>query len=214
MAEYRDAIMKPFVQISGAAIPMPMDDVNTDQIIPSAYLKDLNASMADGFMAYARRRPDGSTMESCVLEQAPYKGAPILLVGSNFGCGSSREHAVWALQAFGIRCVVGHRLAEFFRDNCYKNGVLPMELSASHMATWMQAALVCGGRYPFTVDLQTQQVSGPNGFHLSFEVPTAQRGALLNGLDDIGLTLENLSLIEAWEARQTLGPASSLPIDV
>ena len=206
--------MKPFVQVTGVAIPMPLDDVNTDQIIPSAYLKDLTASMADGFMAYARRRPDGSPIESCVLEQAAYKGAPILLVGSNFGCGSSREHAVWAMQAFGIRCVVGHRLAEFFRDNCFKNGVLPLELSASHMATWLQAALISGGQQPFTVDLQTQQVSGPNGFHLSFEVPPAQRSALLNGLDDIGLTLENLPLIEAWEARQTPGPESSLSIDV
>lgn len=206
--------MKPFVQVTGVAIPMPLDDVNTDQIIPSAYLKDLNASMADGFMAYARRRPDGSAIASCVLEHAAYKGAPILLVGSNFGCGSSREHAVWAMQAFGIRCVAGHRLAEFFRDNCYKNGVLPMELSASNAATWMEAAGLCEGREPFTVDLQTQQVSGPQGFHLSFEVPPAQRSALLHGLDEVGMTLQKLSLIEAWEARQSHGPASSLPINV
>ena len=206
--------MKPFVRVTGAAIPMPMDDVNTDQIIPSAYLKDLNASMADGFMAYARRRPDGSSVESFVLELPQYRAAPILLAGSNFGCGSSREHAVWAIQAFGIRCVVGHRMAEFFRDNCYKNGVLPMELPASHLAAWMKAAQLCDGKQSFTVDLQTQVVTGPDGFQMSFEVPTAQRSALLLGLDDVGMTLQNLSLIEAWEARQTQGPASSLPINV
>ncbi len=206
--------MKAFVKVTGTAIPMPLEDVNTDQIIPSAYLKDLNASMADGFMAYARRRPDGSPIESCVLEQAPYQGAPILLVGSNFGCGSSREHAVWAMQAYGIRCVVGHRLAEFFRDNCYKNGVLPLELSAAQVAAWMHAALLSAGQPAFTVDLQNQQVTGPDGFHISFEIPAAQRSALLLGLDEVGMTLQQLSLIEAWEARQSHGPASSLPIDV
>lgn len=206
--------MKPFVQIRGVAIPMPLDDVNTDQIIPSAYLKDLNASMAEGFMAYARRHPDGSPIATCVLENPAYRDAPILLVGSNFGCGSSREHAVWAMQAFGIRCVAGHRLAEFFRDNCYKNGVLPLELSALNIASWMEAAESCEGQQEFTVDLQTQQVSGPGGFHLSFEVPPAQRLALLHGLDEVGLTMQNLSLIEAWEARQKPGPASSLPIQV
>lgn len=206
--------MKPFVKVTGTAIPMPLEDVNTDQIIPSAYLKDLNASMADGFMAYARRRPDGSPIQSCVLEQAPYKGAPILLVGSNFGCGSSREHAVWAMQAYGIRCVAGHRLAEFFRDNCFKNGVLPLDLSAAQVAAWMDAALLSAGQTAFTVDLQHQQVTGPDGFHMAFEIPAAQRSALLLGLDEVGMTLQQLSLIEAWEARQSHGPASSLPIDV
>ena len=206
--------MKPFVKVTGTAIPMPLEDVNTDQIIPSAYLKDLNASMADAFMAYARRRPDGSPIQSCVLEQAPYKGAPILLVGSNFGCGSSREHAVWAMQAYGIRCVAGHRLAEFFRDNCFKNGVLPLDLSAAQVAAWMDAALLSAGQTAFTVDLQQQQVTGPDGFHMAFEIPAAQRSALLLGLDEVGMTLQQLSLIEAWEARQSHGPASSLPIDV
>ena len=206
--------MKPFVQVSGAAIPFPMDDVNTDQIIPSAYLKDLHASMADGFMAYVRRTPDGQPIASCVFEQAQYAHAPILLVGSNFGCGSSREHAVWAMQAFGIRCVAGHRLAEFFRDNCFKNGVLPMELSVADMAVWMTAAQQANGQQAFTVDLQSQTVHGPGGFHLTFDVPAAQRTALLQGLDDVGLTLQQLPLIEAFESRSTSVPSAPRPIDV
>ncbi len=206
--------MKPFEQVSGAVIPFPMDDVNTDQIIPSAYLKDLHANMADGFMAYVRRKPDGTSIASCVFEQAQYLGAPILLVGSNFGCGSSREHAVWAMQAFGVRCVAGYRLAEFFRDNCYKNGVLPIELTASAQSDWMAVAQQAGGQLPFEVNLQAQTVTGPEGFSLAFDVPSAQRMALLKGLDDVGMTLLHLAQIEAFEARQMPGPASSRQMDV
>ena len=193
--------MKPFIRETGAAIPLPLDDVNTDQIIPSSYLKDLHADLGAGFLGYMRRRPDGTIVDDFVLEKPQFKGAPILIVGSNFGCGSSREHAVWAVQAFGIRCVIGHRLAEFFNDNCLKNGVLPIELAAAQVELLMAAALRDDGATPFTVDLQTCTISGPAGLHLAFEIAPHQRTALLEGLDDIGLTLRQLSDIEAWEAR-------------
>jgi 3-isopropylmalate/(R)-2-methylmalate dehydratase small subunit len=194
--------MKPFTTVTGPAAPLPLDDVDTDQIIPSPYLKDLHADLGAGLLAYMRRRPEGSRIEDFVLERPAFRAAPILLVGRNFGCGSSREHAVWALQAFGVRCVIGQRPAEFFVDNCLKNGVLPIALDADQMRGLMAAALACDGQEPFTVDLQAREVRGPGGLRLAFGLPDAQRDALLAGLDDIGLTLQQLDLIEAWEQRQ------------
>jgi 3-isopropylmalate/(R)-2-methylmalate dehydratase small subunit len=195
--------MKPYTTVTGAAAPLPLDDVDTDQIIPSPYLKDLHADLGEGLLAYMRRRPDGSRVADFVLERPAFRAAPILLVGSNFGCGSSREHAVWALQAFGVRCVIGLRPAEFFVDNCLKNGVLPIALEADALQTLMAAAQACDGQAPFTVDLTACEISGPGGLRLPFSLPAAQRHALLQGLDDIGLTLLQLDLIEAWERRQT-----------
>lgn len=135
------------------------------------------------------------------LEKPQFKAAPILVVGANFGCGSSREHAVWALQAFGVRCVIGHRLAEFFHENCLKNGVLPVELDAATHAGMMQAALAANGMTPATVDLQACRITGPGDWRYAFSLPAHQRTALLEGLDDIGLTLQSLAAIEAWEQR-------------
>ena len=175
--------MKPFTTVTGPAAPLPLDDVDTDQIIPSPYLKDLHADLG-------------------VLERPAFRAAPILLVGSNFGCGSSREHAVWALQAFGVRCVIGVRPAEFFVDNCLKNGVLPIALQAGALQTLMAAAQACDGQAPFTVDLTACDIRGPDGLHLPFNLPAAQRQALLQGLDDIGQTLLQLDLIEAWERQR------------
>lgn len=193
--------MKPFVTVSGAAAPLPLDDVDTDQIIPSPYLKDLHADLGAGLLAYMRRRPDGSRIAEFVLERPAFQAAPILLVGSNFGCGSSREHAVWALQAFGVRCVIGQRPAEFFVDNCLKNGVLPVALDAGPMQALMASAQACDGQAPFTVDLQACEIRGPAGLCLGFGLPAQQRQALLQGLDDIGQTLLHVEQIEAWERR-------------
>ena len=199
--------MKPFLTVDGAAIPLDMTDVDTDQIIPSVYLKSPQADLGDGFLAYMRRRPDGSSVAEFVLEKPQFQAAPILVVGSNFGCGSSREHAVWAMQAYGIRCVIGHRLAEYFTDNCLKNGVLPIELDADTHRSLMQATLSSNGMDKVTVDLQTCQITGPTGWHASFTIEAHQRSALLEGLDDIGLTLQSLSLIEGWERKHQY-PAS------
>jgi 3-isopropylmalate/(R)-2-methylmalate dehydratase small subunit len=191
--------MTPFTEVTGVAIPLPMDDINTDQIIPSKYLKDLHADLAEGFMAFQRRRPDGTVMADFVLERPEFKAGPILVVGANFGCGSSREHAVWAMQAYGIRCVIGHRLAEFFIDNCLKNGVLPIELDAQTHQSFMQDVIRSDGQSPVCVDLRHCQIRGPGQSVLSFDIDPQQRRMLLEGLDDITLTLQHLTAIEAWE---------------
>lgn len=193
--------MEPFRAVTGAAVPLPLDDLNTDQIIPSAYLKDLHADLAEGFLAYMRRRPDGSVDPDCVLEKPQYRQAPILVVGANFGCGSSREHAVWALRAFGIRCVVGLRPAELFRENCLRNGVLTVVPSEADMALLARHVAQVDGHAPFRVDLETCEIRGPEGLRLGFEIAAHERAALLEGLDDAGMTLKHLDAIEAWEAR-------------
>lgn len=191
--------MTPFIEVKGAAIPMPMDDVNTDQIIPSQYLKDLHANLAEGFMAFQRRTPEGDIRADFVLEQAQFKQAPILVVGTNFGCGSSREHAVWAMQAFGIRCVIGHQLAEFFIENCLKNAVLPIELETAQHQSFMQAVLQDNGHTQVCVDLRNCDIRGPGDLTLHFQIDAQQRRMLLEGLDEIDMTLQKLKAIEQWE---------------
>ncbi len=193
--------MEPFQTVTGAAAPLLMDDINTDQIIPSAYLKDLNADLAAGFLAYMRRRPDGSRNLDFVLEKPQYARAPILVVGRNFGCGSSREHAVWALRAFGVRCVIGHDLAEMFWGNCLKNGVLPIVLDDERMRVLLRQVTQADGRGPFTVDLEACELRGPDDYRCRFDIASHERTALLEGLDDIGLTLKHQEEIAAWEAR-------------
>lgn len=191
--------MTPFIEVQGAAIPMPMDDVNTDQIIPSKYLKDLHADLAEGFLAFQRRRLDGTVITDFVLERPQFKKAPILVVGTNFGCGSSREHAVWAVQAFGIRCVIGHQLAEFFIENCLKNGVLPVQLDAARHQQLMQDVILADGHSAVQVDLRNSEIRGPSGSVIPFEIDSQQRRMLLEGLDEIDMTLKNIVDIESWE---------------
>ena len=191
--------MKPFIQVQGAAIPMPMDDVNTDQIIPSEYLKDLDADLAEGFLAFQRRRPDGGVNANFVLERPQFKSAPILVVGTNFGCGSSREHAVWAMQAFGIRCVIGHQLAEFFIENCLKNGVLPIELETNQHHFFTQKVVQADGHLPVCIDLLNCEIRGPGDLLHHFKIDSQQRRMLLEGLDEISMSLKKLRAIESWE---------------
>ena len=191
--------MLPFIEVQGVAIPMPMDDVNTDQIIPSKYLKDLHADLAEGFLAFQRRRLDGTIMTDFVLERPEFKRAPILVVGTNFGCGSSREHAVWAVQAFGIRCVIGHQLAEFFIENCLKNGVLPVQLDAARHQQLMQDVILADGHSDMQVDLLNCQIRSPSGGVMTFEIDSQQRRMLLEGLDEIDMTYKNMADIERWE---------------
>lgn len=193
--------MEPFGVVTGAAVPLLADDINSDQIIPSAYLKDLHADLAASFLAYMRRRPDGSPNLDFVLEKPQYRQAPILVAGSNFGRGSSREHAVWAMRAFGIRCVVGLRPAELFRENCLRNGVLTVVPSEGGMATLARQVVQVDGHRPFSVDLETCEIRGPDGWRLPFDIAAHERAALLEGLDDAGMTLKHLDAIEAWEAR-------------
>ena len=193
--------MEAFRSVSGAAAALMTDDINTDQVIPSVYLKDLHADMAQGLLAFMRRNPDGSSRPDFVLEKPQYRGAPILVTGANFGCGSSREHAVWALRAFGFRCVIGVSPAEFFRDNCLKNGLLPITLNAAQMAELAVQVRAADGHAPFTVDLEACEIRGPGGYECRFDIAPFERAALLEGRDDIGQTRKHLAEIEAWEAR-------------
>jgi 3-isopropylmalate dehydratase small subunit len=193
--------MQAFQSVTGSAIPLLADDINTDQIIPSAFLKQLDADLSKGLLAYMRRQPDGQRNADFVLEKPQYQGAPILVTGRNFGCGSSREHAVWALTAFGIRCVIGPEPAEFFRENCLKNGVLPVALNDADMAALTRSVSAIDGMQPFTVDLQACRIVAPDGTAWEFSLAEHERSALLEGLDDIGLTLKHRAAIEAWEAR-------------
>jgi 3-isopropylmalate/(R)-2-methylmalate dehydratase small subunit len=191
--------MTPFNEVTGAAIPLPMDDVNTDQIIPSKYLKDLNADLSEGFLAFQRRRMDGTIISDFVLERPQFKRAPVLVVGANFGCGSSREHAVWAMQAYGIRCVIGHQLAEFFMDNCLKNGVLPIELDVQTHERVMQAVIQADGHTPIHVDLRRLQITIDGAGVVAFHIDAQQQRMLLEGLDEISMTLKHIDAIERWE---------------
>ena len=179
--------MEAFRSVSGAAAALMTDDINTDQVIPSVYLKDLHADMAQGLLAFMRRNPDGSSRPDFVLEKPQYRGAPILVTGANFGCGSSREHAVWALRAFGFRCVIGVSPAEFFRDNCLKNGLLPVTLPREVCEQLMQDTEL-GSNARVTVDLERQVVVRANGEEIPFQVDEGRRKALLNGLDEMAET--------------------------
>jgi 3-isopropylmalate/(R)-2-methylmalate dehydratase small subunit len=190
--------MKPFTQLTGVTAPLLDDDMNTDQIIPSAYLKDVNADLAEGLFAYLRRQPNGEKINSFVLEMDEFCQAKILLVGENFGCGSSREHAVWALQEFGIQCLIGKSFAELFRDNCLKNGVLTITLDEPEFKDVFK--FITGSQSPqLTVDLEKCEISGQNKLLCRFNIQENERHMLLNGLDDIGLTLGDERLISSWE---------------
>jgi len=192
---------EPLLRVEGVAAPLLLDDVDTDQIIPSSYLKDMHADMAQGFLAYMRRGPDGQVHQDFVLERPVFRAAPILIVGRNFGCGSSREHAVWALRAFGIRCVIGVALAEFFHENCLNNAVLPISLDEATWGELSQWAREVDGQQALQVDLAERQIVAGPGKHWPFEIADHARTRLMEGLDDVGLTLKHREAIEAWELR-------------
>lgn len=191
---------EPLLQIEGVAAPFLLDDVDTDQIIPSSYLKDMNADMAQGLLAYMRRTPEGHVKPDFVLERPAFKTAPILVVGRNFGCGSSREHAVWAIRAFGIRCVIGVALADFFRENCFNNAVLPISLEEPVWRELSEWAVKVDGTQALCVDLPQCTIEAAGGKRWAFDIPAHARTRLMEGLDDVGLTLKHVSAIEAWEA--------------
>jgi 3-isopropylmalate dehydratase small subunit len=193
--------MEPFRSVTGAAAPLLIDDINTDQIIPSAWLRRMDADLAEGLFAYLRRRPDGSSNADFVLERPQFRQARILVTGSNFGCGSSREHAAWAMAAFGIRAVIARSHADIFRENCLKNGILAISLPPEHMDEFTARVQAVDGREPFTVDLEAEEIRGPGGYARAFEIAPHERTALLEGLDDIGLTLKYGEAISEWERR-------------
>ncbi|PZR08161.1 MAG: 3-isopropylmalate dehydratase small subunit [Azospirillum brasilense] len=194
--------MQPFTTLTGIAAPLPLANVDTDMIIPARFLKTI-ARTGLGKSAFANMRyaADGSEKPEFVLNQEPYRKAEILIAFENFGCGSSREHAPWALLDFGIRCVIAPDFADIFHNNCFKNGILPVRLPHAVCEKLMEDAKL-GGNARLTVDLARQVVIRPDGEEISFNVDPLRKHLLLNGLDDIGQTMEHAAAIDAFETRE------------
>lgn len=197
--------MEPFISHTGVAAPLDRDNVDTDAIIPAVYLKRIERTGFGQFLFEAwRTMADGSPNPEFVLNQPGYQGATVLLGGQNFGCGSSREHAPWALLDHGFRTIIAPSFADIFHNNCFQNGMLPVVLPKEQVDRLIARAKAQPG-YEITVDLERQMVIDGQGFEASFEVDPFRRSCLLNGLDDIGLTLKHEDKITAFEASH--GPA-------
>jgi 3-isopropylmalate/(R)-2-methylmalate dehydratase small subunit len=191
--------MQKFTKLTGVAAPLPIINVDTDMIIPKDYLKTIKRTgLGVGLFAEMRYLDDGAENPDFVLNKAAWRKAEILVAGDNFGCGSSREHAPWALLDFGIKCVISTSFADIFYNNCFKNGILPITVSPQDLDKLMDDAQR-GANATVTVDLETLEVRGPDGGVIKFELDEFKRHCLLNGLDDIGLTLEKAASIAAFE---------------
>ena len=192
--------MKKFENVSGVAAPMPLVNIDTDMIIPKQFLKTIKRSgLGANLFDEMRFNRDGSEITDFVLNKPAYRSAEILVAGDNFGCGSSREHAPWALKDFGIKVVISTSYADIFFNNCFKNGILPVVLTKEAVDVLMEDA-ERGENARISVDLENQTVSSTDGTHFSFEVDAFKKECLLNGLDDIGLTLQKESSIDRFEA--------------
>jgi 3-isopropylmalate/(R)-2-methylmalate dehydratase small subunit len=194
--------MEKFTTLSAIAAPMPLVNIDTDMIIPKQFLKTIQRSgLGKNLFDEMRYTQDGQEIPEFVLNQTPYRDAQILVAGENFGCGSSREHAPWALLDFGIRCVISTSFADIFYNNCFKNGILPIVLPQDQVDHLMEDARK-GANARIAVDLDAQTVTSADGQVFPFDVDPFKKHCLLNGLDDIGLTLEKVSSIDSFEARQ------------
>jgi 3-isopropylmalate/(R)-2-methylmalate dehydratase small subunit len=195
--------MQPFTTLQGIAAPLPMVNVDTDKIIPAKWLKTIKRTgLGVALFEPLRFKEDGSPNPDFVLNREPWRRAEILIAGANFGCGSSREHAPWALLDYGIRCVIAPSFADIFFNNCFKNGILPIVLPQEEVDILMQEASTA--KVPvLTVDLEAQTITRATGnAPIAFEVDPFRRHCLLNGLDDIGLTLQKAERIGAFEQAQ------------
>ena len=191
--------MQPFTAVNGRAAPFLRANVDTDVIIRIERLTSLQKDQLGPFALEAVRfRADGSEDPDCVFNQPTFRGAPFVLAGPNFGCGSSREGAVWALQGLGIRSVIAPSYGDIFYSNCFQNGVLPIRLPLEQVEA---LAAQCADGAPITVDLEQQAITAPDGSRIAFAIDPLRREALLHGLDDIGLTLKDDALIHAWQAN-------------
>ena len=195
--------MEKFTSLSGVAAPLPMVNVDTDMIIPKQFLKTIERSGLSKGLFFELRFDEQGAPKDFVLDQPAYKDAKILVAGANFGCGSSREHAPWALLDAGIRCVIAPSFADIFYNNCFKNGILPIALPQEQVDLLMDDA-ARGSNAVVTVDLEKQVITGPDGGSISFEIDPFRKHCLLNGLDDIGLTLEKESAIAGFEEQRKL----------
>ena len=194
--------MQAFTKLTGIAAPLPKANVDTDQIIPARFLKSISRlGFGKNLFANFRFKEDGTENPDFVLNQEPYRKAEVLIAFENFGCGSSREHAPWALLDFGIRCVIAPDFADIFNNNCFKNGVLPVRLPREICEKLMEDAKM-GGNARLSVDLERQVVVRPNGEEIPFQIDPLRRHLMLNGLDDIGQTMQHAPAIDGFEARQ------------
>ncbi len=192
--------MQPFTTLTGIAAPLPMINVDTDMIIPKQFLKTIKRSgLGTSLFFEMRYDDDGNERPDFILNRQPWRGAQILVAGQNFGCGSSREHAPWALLDFGIRAIIAPSFADIFYNNCFKNGILPVALPAAAVDRLMAAAEAGDA---LTIDLPEQEVRLATGERFRFDVDPFRKHCLVNGLDDIALTLAKSELIAAFEARQ------------
>ncbi|MBN9498415.1 MAG: 3-isopropylmalate dehydratase small subunit [Alphaproteobacteria bacterium] len=193
--------MDKFTVLTGVAAPLPIVNVDTDMIIPKQHLKTIKRTGL-GVALFEEMRYDmnGKENPDFVLNKPAYRKAQIIVAGDNFGCGSSREHAPWALLDFGIRCVISTSFADIFYNNCFKNGILPVKVSKEDLDKLMDDASR-GSNSTLTVDLEKQEIKGPDGGTVKFEIDPFRRKCLLEGLDDIGLTLQHAADIDAYEAK-------------
>ena len=194
--------MEPFKTLRGIAAPLPMINVDTDMTIPKQFLKTIRRSgLGAALFHEMRTRADGSPNPDFVLNQPAYSKAQILVAGANFGCGSSREHAPWALLDFGIRCVIAPSFADIFYNNCFKNGILPIALPQADVDKLMDDA-ERGANAIIAVDLETQEIRGPDGGCVKFDIDPFRKACLVNGWDGIALTLRQEDAITAFEQRR------------
>ncbi|RAK67403.1 3-isopropylmalate dehydratase small subunit [Phenylobacterium kunshanense] len=195
--------MEAFTRLDAKAAPLPLANIDTDQIIPKQFLKTVErAGLAKGLFYEYRFDQQGREIPDFVLNQPAYKGAGVLVAGDNFGCGSSREHAPWALMDFGIRCVISTSFADIFYNNCFQNGLLPVVLKAEEVQQLMDEAR--GGNHVVSVDLETQTVTSPSGAVFTFEIDPKRKAKMLKGLDAIGETLEAAPAIDTYEMKRAL----------
>ena len=193
--------MDKFTTLEGVAAPIKQVNVDTDAIIPKQYLKTIKRTgLAKGLFAEKRYRDDGSENPDFVLNKPAYRKARILVAGDNFGCGSSREHAPWALLDFGIRCVISTSFGDIFYNNCFKNGILPIRVSKEDLDKLFDDA-DRGANATLSIDLEKQEIRGPDGGSIIFEIDSFRKHCLLNGLDDIGLTMVKKDRIDGYEAK-------------
>ncbi len=194
--------MDKFTVLEGVAAPLKIINVDTDMIIPKQYLKTIKRTgLGKGLFSEQRYKDDGSENPDFVLNKPSYRHAKILVAGDNFGCGSSREHAPWALADFGIKCVISTSFGDIFYNNCFKNGILPIRVSPEDLEKLFDDA-DRGANATITVDLVKQEIRGPDGGTVTFEIDAFRKHCLLNGLDDIGLTMEKSASIASFEAKE------------
>ncbi len=193
--------MEKFTKLTGVAAPLPMVNVDTDKIIPKQFLKTIKRTGLSEGLFYELRFDEDGNKKDFVLDQPAYRNARILVAGENFGCGSSREHAPWALLDAGIRCIIASSFADIFYNNCFKNGILPIALPPDQVDLLMDDA-ERGANAVVTVDLERQEITGPDGGRVRFEIDPFRKHCLMNGLDDIGLSLQKSDKIEAFEAKR------------